>query len=65
LVDTVYYQDSDGDGFGNPAVTQVACGQPVGYVLDNTDCVDTDPKQKPGQIWWKDTDNDNYGDAST
>jgi len=27
--------------------------------------VDTDPKQKPGQIWWKDADNDNYGDELT
>jgi cysteine-rich repeat protein len=62
---TVYYQDSDGDGFGNPWVTQVACGTPVGYTWNNTDCVDTDPKQKPGQIWWKDADGDNYGDELT
>jgi trimeric autotransporter adhesin len=38
---TTYYQDFDGDGFGNPAVTQLSCtGAPVGYVADNTDCND-------------------------
>ena len=39
---TTYYQDFDGDGFGNPVVTQLSCtGAPVGYVTDNTDCDDT------------------------
>ena len=29
---TVWYGDADGDGFGDPAVTVSACGQPAGYV---------------------------------
>jgi gliding motility-associated-like protein len=41
-VQTTYYADADGDGFGDPNVTQAACSQPLGYVLDNTDCDDTD-----------------------
>ncbi len=43
-----YYVDVDGDGFGNPAVSQVACSQPAGYVLNNTDCDDTRSSVYPG-----------------
>jgi len=57
---TTYYQDSDMDGFGNPSATQQACSQPVGYVTNNTDCNDNSAVEKPGQIWYKDTDGDNY-----
>lgn len=35
-----YYQDNDGDGFGNNAVSVIGC-QPTGYVTNNTDCNDT------------------------
>jgi hypothetical protein len=45
----VYYQDLDGDGFGNPDVTMVGCDgvAPVGYRLDNTDCDDTSVRTNP------------------
>jgi hypothetical protein len=56
-----WYRDMDGDTFGNPAMTQQACSPPVGYVANNTDCDDNDPLEKPGQIWYDDTDNDGYG----
>ncbi|MBK7425584.1 MAG: putative metal-binding motif-containing protein [Saprospiraceae bacterium] len=55
-----WYRDIDGDGFGNPAVMQMACNQPAGYVANNTDCDDSDPLERPGQVWYKDTDNDGY-----
>ncbi len=45
---TTWFQDADGDGFGNPAVTKTACPQPDGYVADNTDCDDTNPNVYPG-----------------
>jgi hypothetical protein len=40
-----YYQDADGDGFGNPSITvTVSCGTqaPTGYVANNNDCNDND-----------------------
>jgi hypothetical protein len=42
-----YYQDSDSDSFGNTNVEIVDCIQPVGYVLDNTDCDDSNAAINP------------------
>ena len=50
----IYYQDSDNDGFGNPAVSLSDCIQPTGYVTNNLDCDDT-------QIRYTDADNDGFG----
>ena len=41
------YQDADGDGYGNPAVSIVGCSQ-SGYVTNNTDCDDTIFAVNPG-----------------
>lgn len=35
-----WYEDADGDGLGNPDVTESACDQPDGFVADNTDTDD-------------------------
>jgi hypothetical protein len=37
-----WYQDSDGDGFGNQNITINSCIQPAGYVNNGSDCDDTD-----------------------
>ncbi len=44
---TTWYEDADGDGFGDPNLTQSACEQPTGFVTDNTDCDDTDASINP------------------
>jgi N-acetylneuraminic acid mutarotase len=37
----VWYEDTDGDGYGKNAVTQSACAQPAGYVSVLGDCDDS------------------------
>ncbi|MEZ4798271.1 MAG: putative metal-binding motif-containing protein [Flavobacteriales bacterium] len=37
----VFYADTDGDGFGDPLNTTMACVAPVGFASHNTDCDDT------------------------
>ena len=46
-VQSVYFIDSDGDTYGNPSVSILACTQPAGYTPDNTDCDDTSASINP------------------
>jgi large repetitive protein len=46
--ETVWYEDFDGDGYGDPGVTVEACDAPAGYVDNGDDCDDTDADQYPG-----------------
>jgi N-acetylneuraminic acid mutarotase len=42
------YRDSDGDGFGNPALSTAACGAaPPGYVTNRNDCNDSNATVHP------------------
>lgn len=45
-----WYQDADGDGYGNPAksVTADVTAQPAGYVGNDSDCDDADAAVHPG-----------------
>lgn len=44
------YLDSDGDGYGNPAVHISACPT-SGYVNNGSDCDDSDPDTYPGTVY--------------
>jgi hypothetical protein len=45
---TLWYQDADGDTFGNPSSTQASCTQPLGFVANSLDCNDANANIKPG-----------------
>ena len=45
-----YYADNDMDGFGNLNDMISSCFQPAGYVLDHSDCDDTDENINPNAM---------------
>jgi len=49
-LEITFYADVDLDGYGNASNTLDACSAPPGYVLDDTDCDDTDDAVNPGAI---------------
>ncbi len=58
---TVWYDDVDGDGYGDPATALAACDPPSGTVSVPGDCDDTDPELNPDTWWFPDADGDGYG----
>lgn len=44
----VWHRDADGDGYGDPGTEILGCTQPVGFVLDGTDCNDQNNRTYPG-----------------
>ena len=81
VAQVTYYRDVDADTYGDPGNSVVSfTGPPAGYVLDGTDCNDTNPTIRPGATeivgdgidqncdacdnCYVDIDNDNYGTNS-
>jgi hypothetical protein len=53
LATSTFYRDADGDTFGNPSLTKVACNLAqagAGYVANNTDCNDGSMAINPNAI---------------
>ena len=46
-VPTTWYADADGDGFGDPQVSQTSCRTPRGFVANSDDCDDTNASVYP------------------
>ncbi len=46
-VKITFYADADGDTYGNPSSTTLACTAPSGYVINNTDCNDGNAAVRP------------------
>ncbi|NCG20094.1 MAG: hypothetical protein GWP91_13885, partial [Rhodobacterales bacterium] len=46
----VWFYDFDGDGYGDAALPLDAAQQPANYVLDSSDCDDTDSTLHPGAV---------------
>ena len=47
-VQSTFYLDTDGDGYGDPDISQQACSAPTGTSHLDTDCDDSDPSAHPG-----------------
>lgn len=43
-----FYQDDDGDGYGQTSATMVACEPPSGYAVEDDDCDDNEAAANPG-----------------
>ena len=58
---TTWYADGDGDGYGDPDTSAVACDEPSGYTATDGDCDDSDAAINPDTAWYIDYDGDGYG----
>ncbi len=60
-VQTAFYADADGDGFGDPARVEMACEAPDGFTDNADDCEDSDPALGSSIVFYLDMDGDGHG----
>ena len=55
-----WYEDADGDGYGDPLAREWLCAPGSGYALNADDCDDTDAVVNPGveETWYDGVDSD-------
>jgi hypothetical protein len=59
---TLFFSDTDGDGYGDPANQSLACASTPGYGVDNDlDCDDGNVDANIDQWWYTDADQDGFG----
>ena len=64
-VSSLFYADTDSDGYGDNSVFTVACSEPEGYVSNADDCDDSDADIGAPSVWYLDMDYDGYGDSNS
>ena len=62
ITPTLFYADTDNDGFGDLTNDSLSCSVPVGFVANNTDCNDANAAINPTTVWYMDMDGDLLGD---
>ncbi|WP_052172354.1 MopE-related protein [Psychroserpens jangbogonensis] len=60
-----YYADVDDDGYGDKWQVIYSPNPPAGFVIDNTDCNDTDVSLWEPQTYYVDSDGDGFGSTTS
>ncbi|AWX45121.1 hypothetical protein HME9304_02131 [Flagellimonas maritima] len=62
-----YYADTDGDGYGDPGSSTIACSHPQGYVTNSADHDDSTVliTNIAPQLYYSDSDGDGIGDGNS
>lgn len=64
LQHVTYFYDNDNDGFGDSQNSVVTCEQPLGTVMNSSDCNDNDVSVHVPMSYFIDADFDGFGSAS-
>ena len=55
-----WYEDKDGDTFGDWHTAKIASARPIGFSESFSDCNDNNTDINPDTVWFLDKDSDNY-----